>query len=178
LNAPTSDVAEWVELVPEPGGQRIAGAFYKTYLTGTRGLGLATWDGSAWVDAGQYDNVVSDAIQLGSHASLAWVGTSGVAVCVYADADAGVLDWARWTAADGWSVEADVAIAGKNKTRVPLLRTLPGQDKVMAVFSDYNISMYAALHAADAWTITNGGAALVTTGLSSFHSRCFDIALR
>ena len=42
-------------------------------------MGLATWDGSAWVDAGEYDSQICNANETAAGdfpAAVAWVGTA------------------------------------------------------------------------------------------------------
>src|SRR4030095_5863806 len=50
--APANGVPHFVDLATEPGGSRIACCALS--LDGQERLGLATWTGSAWVNAGEY----------------------------------------------------------------------------------------------------------------------------
>ena len=85
--APNNGVPHFIDLAAEPGTNRIAcGAF--DMGDGTERLGLSTWDGSAWVNAAEYDSHIRDVNDTATgdfQGCVAWVGTSGVAVCVYSD---------------------------------------------------------------------------------------------
>ena len=86
---------------------------------------------------------------------VAWVGSSGVAICVYPNRVGGTLDWARWTSGSGWVVQTDVVIAGKGITESILMRSLKTQNRVMTLFSDSNSKLYAADYDGTTWTVTS-----------------------
>ena len=91
-----------------------------------------------------------------------WIGTTGVAVCVYTDDVAGTIDWYRWTTGGGWALQTDVSIAGKGLTESVLMEAFPAQDELMVVFSDSNSDLFVATYDGTSWSVTNGGAALET----------------
>lgn len=107
----------------------------------------------------------------------AWVGTSGVVVCMYADGNSGAIDWARWDSTNGWVLQSDVSVSGKGETESVVLRS-SAAGNLMAVFSDSSLSLWAATYSGSTWTVTGGGTALIITGISSFMSRAFDIAVK
>ncbi len=177
--APSSGVPHYMDLAAEPGGNRIAcGAF--DMGDGTERLGLATWTGFAWVNAGEYDSQtwnVNDTATGDFEGSVGWVGTTGVAVCVYSDNQTGTLDWARWTSGGGWSVQTDVAIAGSGFTESTELVAFPNADRLMLVLSDTNSDIYAATYDGFIWTLTNGGVALATN-ISTVDSMPFSLRFK
>jgi hypothetical protein len=149
---------------------------------GTERLGLATWTGSAWVNPGEYDSQtrdVNDAAPGDFVAGVGWVGTSGTAVAVYQDNVAATLDWASWTSAGGWVLQADVTtdLTGKGFTESVQIERFDNQNKLMALVSDSNSDLYAATYDGTTWTVTNSGSALETT-LSSLDSAPFSFAIR
>ncbi|HEX6810987.1 MAG TPA: Ig-like domain-containing protein [Planctomycetota bacterium] len=176
--APTSGIPHFVDLASEPGGSRIACCALS--LDGQERLGLATWTGSAWVNAGEYDAQIRDVDNTATGdfpAAVAWVGSSGTAVCVYADDETGTLDWVSWTAAGGWVVQSDVAIAGKGYTESVDLQAFANVADVMLVVADSNSDLYALTCDGTAWTITNGGGTLETS-LPSLASKPFSFAVK
>ena len=155
INAPVSGAADFVDLASEPGTDRIAGGFFD-YNPSVERLGLATWTGSAWVNIGEYDSDLHNVVASGDIAGgVAWVGSSGVAICVYPNRVGGTLDWARWTSGSGWVVQTDVVIAGKGITESILMRSLKTQNRVMTLFSDSNSKLYAADYDGTTWTVTS-----------------------
>jgi hypothetical protein len=161
----------------EPGGDRIAGGFFDMG-DGTERLGLSVWNGTAWVDSGQYDTQilnVNDTATGDFQGAVGWVGTSGVAVCVYADNQTGTLDWARWNGTN-WSIQSGVAIAGKGNTESVFIESFGGQDVLMLMLSDSNSDLYSATYDGTSWTVLNFGAALETT-LSSIDTAPFGLAI-
>ncbi len=177
-HAPSSGVPHYLDLAAEPGGDRIAcGAF--DMGDGTERLGLATWIGFAWVNAAEYDSQIYNVNDTGNgdfQGNVGWVGTTGVAVCVYSDNQTGTLDWARWTSGGGWSIPTDVAIPGMGFTESTELLTFPSADRVMLVLSDDDSDIYAATYDGLTWTLTIGGVALATN-LSSVDSKPFSLRL-
>ena len=177
--APTNGVPHYVDLASEPSGQRIAAGIFDMG-DGTERLGLATWTGSSWVNAGEYDSQTWDVNDTGTGdfaGAVGWVGTSGTAVAVYPDNQTGTLDWARWTAAGGWAVQTDVTISGKGYTESVQIEPFSGQNKLMAILSDGNSDLYAAMYDGSTWTVTNSGVPLEAL-LSSVDSTPFSFVIR
>nr|NIO42828.1 DUF4347 domain-containing protein [Burkholderiales bacterium] len=178
----TNGVSTFIDLAAEPGGDRIALAAIDEN-GGVARLGLATWDGvtNTWLNAGQYDNNFNhiNALDYGSFfVGVGWVGTSGEAVAVYSDADAGNVNWASWSSASGWTVQTDVNITGSTSLmRSVQIKSFEAQDKLMAVFSDDLGDLYAATYDGTTWTITNAGTALETL-LSDAQTVNFDFAIQ
>ncbi len=170
-------ITHYCDLAAEPGTNRVAGGFYDLG-DGTERLGLSTWDGTAWQDSIQIDAQILDVNDTGqsdSPGEVAWVGDTGMAVCIYPDDEAATLDWATWTSAGGWVLGADLAVPGKGTGESALLRTFPGQDRVLAVFSGSGGGLYSATFDGTNWTLTNGGAPL-ETDLSTIGAAPFSFA--
>ena len=104
---------------------------------------------------------------------LNWVT---LAVAVYADGQTGTLDWATWTAGAGWVLQSDAAIAGKGETRSVQLLSFTNQDKILAVLTDGNSDLYAAIYDGATWTVTNSGSPL-ETGITTLDSRPFGFSI-
>ena len=139
-------LTHYCDLAAEPGSDRIAAGFYDLG-DGTERLSLSTWDGGAWQDTVQIDAQILDVNDMGqsdSPGELAWLGSTGQAVCVYPDNESDTLDWASWTSAGGWVLGADLAVPGKGEGESALLRSFPNQDRVIAVFSGSNGGLYSA----------------------------------
>ena len=136
------------------------------------------WNGTDWQDTNHLDAQILDVNDMGqsdSPGEVAWLGTSGMAVCVYPDNQAGTLDWATWTDGAGWTLGVDLAVPGKGTGESALLRTFPGQDRVIAVFSGSNGGLYSATFDGSTWTLTNGIAPL-ETDLSTIGAAPFSFA--
>ncbi|HZN41879.1 MAG TPA: Ig-like domain-containing protein, partial [Planctomycetota bacterium] len=174
--APSNGVPHFVDLATEPGGSRIACCALS--LDGQERLGLATWDGSAWVNAGEYDAQIRD-VNNGATgdfpAAVAWVGNSGTAVCVYADDTTDTLDWASWTPGTGWVVQTDGAIPGKGFTESIDLQSFANVQDVLLVFSDSNADLYALTFTGTGWALTITS---LEDSLSSIASRPFGFAVK
>ncbi|MEW6071427.1 MAG: Ig-like domain-containing protein [Planctomycetota bacterium] len=172
--APTAGKPTYVDLAREPGGGRIAGGFFDLG-SGAERLGLATWDGGAWIDAVELDSQIRDSndAEVGDlPGALGWVGTAGQAVCVYADDATGTLDWASWSLPTGWEARADLPIAGKGETESVALATSGSATLVLVFVSDDAGALWAAGHDGLGWTLLHAGAAL-ETALSSAASAPF-----
>ncbi len=170
--------AHFLELAADPAANdRIALAAMD--LEGVERLALATWNGTGWQVAGEVDAQVRnfDGLAHGDFpAALAWVGTSGVCVCVYADEDSGRIDWARF---DGgaWSVQPDLVVGGlKARTESLVARTFRSQNALMIALSDELGALYAATCDGTSWSVAGGGAPLEPR-LSSLDSVPFGLAL-
>jgi len=97
----------FIDLACEPGGDRIACGLYDLGDTVER-MAVSMWNGTTWVNSGELDSQTWDVndMSLGDfQGGVGWVGTSGIAVCVYSDELPGTLDWARWTAGTGWILQ-------------------------------------------------------------------------
>jgi hypothetical protein len=173
------DSANYIALAAEPGTDRIAVAASRV-VGGVRPerIGLATWNGTAWVNPGEYYFINSDLANTGQGdfpSDVAWVGTSGVAVCVYPEATTATLDWARWTAAGGWVVQTDVAMTGKSYTDSVQLLYNSAANRVIMILSDAASALYVGTYDGTTWTLT--GTALETS-LSSISARAFGAVLK
>lgn len=176
--APLVGQTHHVDLCRDPSSDRIG--LVSMDLAGTERLGLATWTGAAWQDAGEYDSQtrnVNDLAQGDLPAAVAWVGASGVAVCVYADEATAALEWATWSSGAGWIVQGSFAVVGKGFTESVLLAGSEGPDRLLAVFSDDSDALYAATFDGASWTLENGGAPLEAT-LSANASAPFSLSVR
>ena len=119
-------------------------------------MGLATWSGSAWLNAAQYDDVSAGIANTDAGdlpAGVGWLGSSGVAVCVYAD-NSGTLDWARWTAAGGWVVQPDVAVAGKAYTDSVQVLYDASSSQVLVLLSDSAGALFSARYDGTSWSVS------------------------
>ena len=163
-----------VRLAADPGSDQIACALSEGSLDDDT-VGMI-WNGSAFVHIAEFDlTAAADCKDV----AVSWVGSSGVAVFVYKDADGGgTLDWARYTVT-GWQVQADQALPGIGDLEFIQGQSFPVQDKAMFVMSDDTASLFALTYNGATWTITNGGAAL-ETDLSDLgtSSQPFHFALK
>ena len=176
-NVPASGQVDVVDLATEVGTNRIAGMFLD-FDPSTERLGLATWDGTSWVDGVQADGQIRDVTVSGDVAGgVAWLGSSGTAVCVYSDNQTGALDWATWTSGGGWTIETDFAISGKGFTESVQLDSFTTKNEILVVLSDSNSDLFALIYDGSNWTITNSGAALELT-LSSISAAPFSFSVQ
>jgi hypothetical protein len=176
-SAPAS-VPHFVDLASEPGGNRIA-IVTCGLGDGVERMGLATWNGNNWINRNEIDSQITNAndTAVGDFpAAVAWAGTSGTAICVYADDQAGTLDWAQWNGG-GWAVQGDFAMPGKGITESVQLQTFASGNRVMLMLSDSNSDLYSLWTDGTSWNTTNGGAAL-TLSLSSITSVPFSFAIK
>jgi hypothetical protein len=177
--APNTGTPDFLDLAAEVGTDRIACGAFDLGGSAER-LGLATWDGAAWADAGEYDSQMRDVNDTATGdfvGCVGWVGTSGVAACVYPDNQTGTLDWARWTAGGGWAIQTDVAMAGKGFTESAVMRTFGAKDELMVIVSDSNLDLYALTYDGSAWVVMNGGVRLMSD-LSSIAATPFSLAIK
>jgi hypothetical protein len=150
------------DLAADPSSNRIAMAGMEDAAAG-REPKVAMWSGSAWIDAARLEsgsNVSAGTVSGRMNMAVGWVGTSGVAIALYADDVAGALDWGLWTSSTGWDLQSDVAIAGKDTSESLALVMTPGDDVLYALISDADGSLFVARYEGSAWSVTNSGAAL------------------
>ena len=169
--------AHFVDMGSEPGSNRIAIGIME--LDTIELLGCATWDGAAWQDDAEVEPQTRNVTGTGTGdfpCAVAWVGTLGQAVCMYADDNTGNIDWASWNGTS-WSLRTDVPISGKGFTDSVLAMTFNGQNELMAILSDDGSEVYAATYDGTTWTITNGGSPLESS-LSSITSVPFSFVLK
>jgi hypothetical protein len=166
---------EHVELASGPAGDLIAGVFLDLG-NGTERLGLAFWDGSQWTDQGEYDSQIRD-VNDNAHgdflADVSW-STSDTAVCIYADDQAGTIDWAEGTPNGGWVVQTDVTVSGKGLTESVQIAPTSGTG-VMALVSDDQGELFSLTYDGTSWEVTNSAESLGS--LSSKQSRPFSFAV-
>ena len=120
-------ITHFCDLAAEPGTDRIAAGLYDLG-DGTERLSLSTWDGAAWQDTNHIDAQILNINDEGISdfpGEVAWLGSSGVAVCVYPDEDPGTLDWATWTETSGWTLGTDLVVPDKGHGESAFLRTFP-----------------------------------------------------
>ena len=168
----------FIDLAAEPGGDRIA-LVCCGLGDGVERMGLAIWNGNNWINRNEVDSQITNAndTAIGDFpAAVAWVGTSGTAICVYADDQPGTLDWAQWTGGS-WTVQSDFAMPGKGITESVELQTFASGNRVMLMLSDSNSDLYSLWTDGTSWNTTNGGLAL-TTSLSSITSVPFSLAIK
>ena len=173
-----SSVPHFVDLASEPGSDRLA-IVVCGLGDGVERMGFAIWNGNNWINRAEADAQITNAndTAIGDFpAAVAWVGTSGTAICVYADDQAGTLDWAQWTGG-GWNVQSDVALPGKGITESVELKTFASGNRVMLLLSDSNSDLFALWTDGTSWNTTNGGLAL-STSLSSISSVPFSFAIK
>jgi hypothetical protein len=174
-----ASVPHFVDLATEPGGNRIA-LVVCGLGDGQERMGLATWTGNNWMDRDEVDSQITNAndTAVGDFpAAVAWLGTSGTAICVYADDQAGTLDWVQWTSNGGWVAQSDFAMPGKGITESVELQTFASGNRVMLLLSDSNSDLFGLWTDGLSWNTTNGGLAL-TTSLSSINSVPFSFAIK
>ena len=152
--------AQFLDLSAQDGSDLVACGFVFTG-PGTETLGLAMWDGSAWVNAGQYDGQALDAEGASPGdfpLALGWSGATESAICVYADDQAAALNWMSWTSSNGWEVRGDIAWAGMGLTQsVQLSGTSEG---LMLLVSDAADGLFLATHGLAGWTLQDGASAI------------------
>ena len=107
--------------------------------------------------------------------NVGWVGTSGVAVCLFVDDDTGGLDWARWEAAGGWVVQSDEPVAGLGASDSVRLLQGAANARVLAFVSDAAGKLFAASYDGASWTVETPA---LETSLSSTVSVPFDAVAR
>jgi hypothetical protein len=169
----------FIDLAAEPGGDRIACGLYDLGDTIER-MAVSMWNGATWVNSGELDSQTWDVndTSLGDfQGGVGWVGTSGTAICVYADEQPGALDWARWTAGSGWVLQPDIPISGKGHTESVQLESVPGANRLQAVFSDETGKLWGASYNGIGWTLANSGTPLEAV-LSSIDSKPFTLSFR
>ncbi len=174
--APTAQ-PDFVDLATEPFGNRIAGGFFD--MLAQERLGVAMWDGAAWVNDAELDpnmRAVGSASTGDFHGGVGWVGESGVAVCVYPDNATDTLDWARWTVGGGWVLQSDV-VWTKGFTESVQLESFWHQDRCMLMLADHNGDLFAATYDGSTWTLSNSGLALETS-LSSLTAVPFFLQIK
>ena len=150
--APAS-TPHFVDLAGQAGADRIAGVF-AGLGDGIERLGLAMWTGSGWSHAGEYDSQIRDVnnTSVGDQpAGVAWLGTTTVAICVYADQATGGLDWVRWDTSNGWVTQTDLAVAGKGFTESVQIQSCGTQAAAVVVLTDSNQDLYMTKYDGSTW---------------------------
>ena len=94
-------------------------------------------------------------------------------MCTYPDQDQGQIDWARWTAASGWTLQADVPIAGKAITESAQLACDGALGTLVAVLSDSNGQLFSASCDGSSWTLLGP---VLETNLASTRSLPFGVS--
>jgi len=170
--APATGLTHALDLAAEPGGDRIAGAFFDLGDSVER-LGLATWNGAAWV-GGELDGQtrdVNDTATGDMPGGVAWCASGPLAV--YADDTPGKIDWASWADA-AWKVQPDVDVPGKGLTESAQLERLPSRDAALVVLSDDQRRLFHARFDGS-WSI---GPAPLSSQLSSTVTVPFALAIQ
>jgi hypothetical protein len=168
---------EQLELESASTGDTIAGVFLDQGA-GTERLGLAFWDGSAWVHSGEVDSQirdVNDATPGDVLGDVAWIGTTGETICVYADNQAGTVDWFLGDLQSGWTQQTAVAVTGKGYTEAVQVTSSPTQDTVMVVLTDDASQIYGLTYS-DSGSSWSAATPLGT--VSSIDSKPFSFVFR
>lgn len=155
VKAPSSGKTDFVDLQSDPASDKIA-LVALDLGDGIERLGLATWNGSSWEGAAEYDSQirdVNDKAEGDFPAAVAWAGQSGKALCVFPDNASGKIDWYSWTSGS-WKAGSDVTVASKGNTESVLLRGYANQAKVLLVLSDDKAQIFSAVFdgSVDQWT--------------------------
>ncbi|MCA8968633.1 MAG: Ig-like domain-containing protein [Planctomycetes bacterium] len=170
--------AEHIDLAADPSGDRIA--LVACDLGGTERLGVAMWNGSSWTQSSEIDSQIRDVNHgaRGDHpAEVAWLGMTGVAVCVYPDNASARIDWCRYTEGGGWAMQTPFGVSGKGFTESVVLRSYSTSNHVLAVIGDSYGKLWAAKYDGTSWVVTNAAAPIEPT-LSTLDGRAFDSALK
>ncbi|MFC2091239.1 hypothetical protein ACFLTD_00515 [Elusimicrobiota bacterium] len=175
INAPVNGYPDMIGLASEPGGTRIAGVFGD--FEGTKRLGLATWNGSSWVNQGEYDSDIRDQLASGDiNCAVGWVGSSGEAICVFSDNGTGGIHWANWTSAGGWSIQSDETISGMGYIESVQIESFTTEDKLLAVFSDSFKQLWGAEYNGTDWSVSKS-TFILSDSLSSINTKPFSFAI-
>ena len=170
--------AEHIDLAADPVSDKIGIVICD--LAGTERLGVSMWNGTAWVQSAEIDSQIRD-VNHGARgdwpAEVAWLGTSGVAICVYPDNLSARIDWCRYTEAGGWAAQTAVGVSGKGFTESVVLRSFLTQSHVLACFVDSFGKLWAAKYDGSTWTVSNGSAP-IETAISTLDGRAFDIGVK
>jgi hypothetical protein len=169
--------AHQVDLAADPSSDRVALGLFDLG-DGTERLAVGMWNGTQWIEAREVDSQIRDFndTALGdSPGAVAWIGRTGVAVCVYADDEAGTIEWARWSAATGWQMQEDIVFPGKGFTESVRIAASADGDRVTVAMSDAQSRLWAATYDGTDWVLA--GDALVEP-LASDDSVPFDLAAR
>jgi parallel beta-helix repeat protein len=179
VNGAPGAAANYVSLASEPGTNRIAAcAAHITGGTRPERLGVATWNGTAWVNITEAASSLVDLANTGPGdfpCDVAWVGTTGVAVCVYPGSTTATLDWVQWTGAGGWVVQPTVSMPGKNYTDSVLCLSRSGASRIDVVLSDAAGALYAGVYDGLSWSTT---ATPLSTVLSTSSGRAFGALIQ
>ncbi len=162
-----------VHMSAAPSGDHIA--LGMADVTGNTRLALATWTGDAWVNERKYDLNIRGGPG-DAPVAVAWQ-TAERAICVYADLDSSELNWATWTAADGWDVQPDAQMPDSmmETESVRLLRT--ENNTATAIILDAGGLLYGARYDGTTWTELPSTGALGPARLAT-DSVLFDIYAR
>ena len=165
----------FLDVAPEPGSDRIA--LVNMDVHGLDRMGHATWNGTAWVDVGEND---SNVVNLGDNAvgdfpgAVGWVGSSGVALCVYGDNATGTRDWATWTAVAGWVIQVDGMIPGNSSLESVRIETFGAQNKAMVMLLTAKSHLFGLTYDGTSWT----GAVQLESLTSRIAAMPFGLAIR
>jgi hypothetical protein len=175
-----SGKVDFVDLAGHPLTDKIAGVFLDLG-EGNERLGLATWDGTDWVNDSEYDNArdVNDQAQGDFTGGVAWLDPN-VAVCVYADDQVAAISWYRWESLKGWTQMPYTPVLNLGYTESIQLSSVPGQNEVLALISDDKNRLWAAAYTGGTtWNVANNGQPLSTTLTTTFTMPfSFDIAAK
>jgi len=163
-----------VDLSAEPGSDRVA-ACLLDLGDGVERLGLASWDGGAWVGK-EYDSQIRDlnGTAVGrAPGAVAWRGASKQAVAVYADDTSGVIDAFSWTTGD-WKAMADALVADKGLTDSVVLRSLSTKDRLLLAIADDKQQLHVASYEGSNWAVEPK----LSTALASSTSVPFALELK
>jgi len=130
------------------------------------------WTGSAWVAPSSPlnpDIQYSYLARIGTMpAGAGWVGSTGIGVAVYSQAQPG-LNWARYSpSTNAWTNQTDATMSPPlaEQTSFQVLTPRAGAQAVLVIMSDTLGGLWAKKYDGSTWSNTEGGAAL-DTGLST-----------
>jgi hypothetical protein len=127
------------------------------------------------VSSAQYDSFSPDLASTGAGddcAAVGWIGTTGVAVCLFVDDDAGGLDWARWDSGSGWVIQPDELVPGLGFTDSIRMVFDADTDRVAALVSDASGQLFAVAYDGLTWAVEQPA---IETGLPATDSVPFDL---
>lgn len=167
--------AHHVDLASDPSSDRIAAGIFDLG-DGTERLGLLTWSGDDWVDVVELDSQIrqfNDTAQADWPGAVGWLGSTGVAVCVYPDEATGALEWARWQSSGGWQLQTPVAIPAKSYSES--LQLVEAGGNIVVAVGDFVGGLFAASYDGTDWTVAP---MQISSSLSSTGSAPFSLATR
>lgn len=170
----TDAIGAIMRLSADPGSDKIVCGVSEGVL-GLDTVGMV-WTGAAWGNIAEFDLLGAPGVR---DLGVAWVGTSGTAICVFKDDDGGGgIDWTRFTS-NGWQMQPDVLVPGMGDLDFIEMQPIRGQDRLMCVYKDDIGQIWGFTNTGSSWTLTNSAAPL-QSDLASFgaSSQPFSFAVK